>query len=204
MALSIEELNKQKVAPVEGLLPTIAHRWSPRAFSEAPVSANDLKLILEAARWAASSSNEQPWRFFVGAKGSPAYEKILGLLVEFNKSWAGTANVLVLGVAAAKDSKGNPNIYALHDLGQATANLLLQTTALGLAAHAMAGFDHDGARRVFNLGEEYHVGSVIAVGHQAEASTLGNEKLHERELAPRTRKPLEEIALEELGKPLQF
>jgi len=202
MALSIEEINKLKVAPVEGLMPALAHRWSPRAFSEAPVSANDLKLILEAAQWAASSGNSQPWRYFVGVKGSETYTKIHGLLVDSNKIWATKPHVLILGVTAAKGGKGNPNPFALYDLGQSVVSLILQATALGLATHSMGGFDREGAKSVFNLGEEYLVGAVIAVGHQAEPSSLPNETLQERELATRQRKPLSEIALEALDKPL--
>ncbi|HEY9127052.1 MAG TPA: nitroreductase family protein [Acidobacteriaceae bacterium] len=204
MALSIEELNKLKAAPVEGLLPTIAHRWSPRAFTEAPVSTNDLKLILEAAHWAASSSNAQPWRYFVGVKGSETHGKIFDLLADSNKIWAGKPHVLILGVAAAKGGKGNPNPYALYDLGQSAVSLIFQATALGLATHSMGGFDREAAKRVFNLGEEYLLGAVIAIGHQAEPATLPEESLREREAAPRQRKPLSEIALEALDKPLSL
>jgi nitroreductase len=202
MALSIEEINRLKAAPDEGLIPVIAHRWSPRAFTEAPISENDLKLILQAAHWAASSSNEQPWRYFVGVKGSDTHGKIFGLLADSNQIWAVKPHILILGVAAAKGSRGNANPYALYDLGQSAVTLILQATALGLATHSMGGFDHDGARRVFNLGEEYLVGAVIAIGHQAEPSTLPNESLHDREIAPRQRKPLSEVALEALDKPL--
>jgi nitroreductase len=203
MPLSIEELNKLKQAPVEGMLPTIAHRWSPRAFTDKAVSANDLKIVLEAARWAASSSNEQPWRFFVGVKGSETHDKIFETLVGFNQGWANQPHVLILGSAYRKDSKGNPNHYAEYDLGQAAVSLILQATALGLATHSMGGFDHAAARSSFNLTEDYSVGAVIAIGYQAEPSTLANEQLHEREIALRGRKPLGEIALAALGKPFE-
>lgn len=202
MALSIEDLNKLKAAPEEGLLPVIVHRWSPRAFTDAAVSTNDLKLILEAAQWAASSGNQQPWRFFVGIKGTEAHDKIFSLLVEANQVWAAKPHLLILGVSAVKGAKGNPNPYALYDLGQAVVSLILQATALGLATHSMGGFDHAAARTVFELGDEYAVGAVIAIGHQAEPATLPNETLHEREIAPRQRKPLSEIALTALGQPL--
>jgi nitroreductase len=195
MPLSVEEINKLKAAPVEGMLPTIAHRWSPRAFTDKAVSTNDLKIILEAARWAASSSNEQPWRFFVGIQGSETHSKIFETFVGFNQSWANKPNVLILGVSRLKDEKGNPNDYALYDLGQAAVSLILQATALGLATHSMAGFDHHAARSAFNLNEDYAVGAIIAIGHQAEPSSLPNAKLEEREIAPRQRKPLSEIAL---------
>jgi nitroreductase len=204
MSLSIEQVNKLKHAPVEGMLPVLASRWSPRAFKETPVSANDLKIILEAARWTASSSNAQPWRFFVGVKGSETHKKIFDTLVGFNQSWAGNANVLILGVSRLKDDKGNPNSYALYDLGQAAVSLVVQTTAIGLMAHSMAGFDHAAATQAFNLGEDYAIGAVIAIGHQDAPDALTNEQMREREIAPRQRKPLSEIALTSLDKPFEI
>jgi nitroreductase len=202
MPLSTEEVNKIKQAPVEGMLPVLAHRWSPRSFKDTPVPANDLKIILEAARWAASSSNLQPWRFLVGVKGSETHKKIFETLVGFNQSWAGNPGVLILGAALEKDSKGNPNRYASYDLGQAAVSLITQATALGLASHSMAGFDHEAARRAFNLTEDYVVGAIIAIGYQNEPSALTDEQLQQREIAPRERKPLSEIALIDLDKPL--
>lgn len=204
MPLSIEEINKLKAVPQEGLLPVIATRWSPRSFSDKDVSANDLRLILEAARWTPSSSNQQPWRFLVGVKGSETHQKIFNTLVPFNQSWASKAPVLILGTAVAKDSKGTPNAYALYDLGQAVASLVLQAEALGLVAHSMGGFDHAGARAAFSLGDDLVIGAVTAIGYQGQPSALENETLREREIAPRERKPLSEIALTALGEPLQL
>jgi nitroreductase len=204
MSLSIEQINALKQAPVEGMLPVIAHRWSPRAFKETPVSANDLKIILEAARWAASSSNLQPWRFLVGIKGSETHSKIFETLVGFNQGWANKAAVLILGAAEAKDAKGNPNHYAGYDLGQAVVSLILQATSLGLATHSMGGFDHDAARTAFNLTDEYTLGAVIAIGYQDEPAALGSEQMIQREIAPRERRPLSEIALTALGQPLEI
>jgi nitroreductase len=204
MALSIEEVNHFKHAPVAGLLPALAHRWSPRSFKETPVSSHDLKLILESARWAASSSNLQPWRFLVGVKGSETHSKILSALVPFNQSWAGKAPILILGFALAKDPKGNPNYYALYDLGQASVSLILQATGLGLATHSMGGFEHEVAKSAFGLKEDHTLGSVIAIGYQDEPSALTSEMLLQREVAPRDRKPLSEIALAALDHPLDF
>jgi len=204
MSLSIEEVNALKQTPVEGMLPALAHRWSPRAFKETPVPANDLRIVLEAARWAASSSNEQPWRFLVGVKGSETHKKIFETLVGFNQSWAGKAGVLILGFAHLKDGKGNPNNYALYDLGQSAVSLVIQATALGLATHSMAGFDHEAARRAFNLTGEYALGAVIAIGYQDDPSALANEQILEREIAPRQRKPLSEIALTALDTPFEI
>lgn len=203
MSLSIEEVNRLKQAPVEGMLPALAHRWSPRAFKDTPVSTNDLKIILEAARWAASSGNSQPWRFLVGVQGSETHHKIFETLVGFNQGWAGKPGVLILGFAESKDAKGNPSGYATYDLGQAAVSLILQATALGLATHSMAGFDHGAARKAFDLGDEYALGAVIAIGHQDDPSALANEQMVQREIAPRERKPLSEIALTALGKPFE-
>ena len=204
MSLSIEQVNALKQAPVEGMLPVLAHRWSPRAFKETPVSSNDLKIILEAAQWAASSGNSQPWRFLVGPKGSETHDKIFATLVGFNQSWAGKSGVLILAFAELKDSKGNLNNYALYDLGQAAVSLILQATALGLATHSMAGFDHEAARTAFNLTDEYALGAVIAIGYQDDPSAIANEQMLQREIAPRERKPLSEIALTALGKQLEI
>ena len=204
MSLSIEQVNALKQAPVEGMLPVLAHRWSPRAFKQTPVPAHDLKIILEAARWAASSGNSQPWRFLVGVQGSETHDKIFKTLVGRNQAWADKPSVLILGFAEARNSKGDPDAYALYDLGQAAVSLILQATALGLATHSMAGFDHDAARKAFNLGDEYTLGAVIAIGYQDDPSAIANEQLLQREIAPRERKPLSEIALTAHSHPFQF
>jgi nitroreductase len=199
---SSAELNQQKLAPVEGMLSVLAARWSPRAFDEKPVSSSDLKLILEAARWTASSGNSQPWRFLVGIKGTETHEKIFSTLVGFNQAWAGKASVLILGFAELKNAKGEPMPYALYDLGQAAASLITQASALGLHTHSMAGFDYAKAKDAFGLTDDQGLGAVIAVGYQAEPSTIANEQMLQREIAPRERKPLSEIALTSLNTPL--
>jgi nitroreductase len=199
MSATREEINRQKLAPVQGLLPALAQRWSPRAFKADSVSTSDLKVILEAARWAASSSNVQPWRFLVGRKGTETYDKIFATLVPFNQSWAVNADVLILGYAELKTPKGDANVYALYDLGQAAASLAIQATALGLHSHPMGGFDHAAAKATFGLTEDQGLGAVIAVGYQDEPVTIANPQVLERELAPRDRKPLSEIALTAVG-----
>ena len=201
---TIEEINKLKQAPVEGMEPLLAHRWSPRAFKETPVSPHDLRLILEAGRWAASSGNGQPWRFLVGVKGTETHDKIFSTLVGFNKMWAGKPGILILGFAQAKDDKGNPNHYALYDLGQSVVSMITQASALGLMSHSMAGFDHEAARKAFLLTGDHVLGAVIAIGYQDDPSTITNEQMREREVAPRQRKPLSEIALAALDTPLEI
>jgi nitroreductase len=203
MTLSAVEVNHLKQAPaVDGVLPVVLSRWSPRSFAARDVSPADLRKVFEAARWAASSNNEQPWRFLVGTRNSLTHKKIFSSMVGFNQSWAGAAPVLILGVASSKFSRnGSPNAYALYDLGAAAAILCLQAASLGLATHSMAGFDHDAARQTFGIPEDYLLGAVIALGYQGEPSALAHEKLIAQETAPRTRKPLNEFVLSAWGEP---
>ncbi len=203
MTLSIDEVNRLKLAPpVEGVLPVFHSRWSPRSFSDREVNPADLEKVFEAARWAASSSNEQPWLFLFGTRNSSTYNKIFSTLVSFNQAWAGTAPVLILGVASTRFvHNGQPNGYALYDLGAAASYLTLQAASLGLATHQMAGFDHEAARQTFGIPEDYAFGSVIALGYQGEPAALANEQLLGREVAPRQRKPLKDFVLTSWGAP---
>jgi nitroreductase len=168
----------------------IAKRRSGRAFSSKPVEAATIGTLLEAARWAASCSNEQPWNFIVTQMAESAgYDRLLGCLVEFNVQWARQAPVLILSIASLNFvSTGKPNRHAWHDVGQATANLELQATALGLFAHPMAGFDIQKARDTFRIPEGHEPVAVIAVGYPGDLGGLA-EKLRNRELARRERKP---------------
>lgn len=206
MTLSAIEVNTLKKAPaVEGVLPAVLNRWSPRSFAERAVSPEDLKKVFEAARWAASSFNEQPWRYLVGTRGSETYKKIFSTLIGFNQSWAGSASVLILGVASTKFShNGTPNGYALYDLGAASSYLTLQAAALGLTTHQMAGFDQEAARKAFEIPEDYALGAVIALGYQGEPAALGHEQMISMEIAPRERKPLSELVLSAWGEPAKL
>src|SRR5580704_14287290 len=131
----------------------LAKRWSPRAFDSQPVEPAKLQSLFEAARWAPSSYNEQPWAFIVGVKDKPAdFAKVLECYVEFNRSWAGGAPVVMLSVAHLTfDKNGQANRHAFHDLGQAAENLSLQATAMGLQVHQMAGILPDRARELFAI-----------------------------------------------------
>lgn len=201
MTESINELNKAKQAPdVEGVLPIFHTRWSPRSFTDREVSKVDLAKVFEAARWAASSFNEQPWRFLVGTRNSTAYQKIFDSLMPFNQQWAYAAPVLILGTARTKFShNGTPNRVALFDLGAASSYLTLQAAALGLVAHQMGGFEPDAARKAFAIPEDYIFGSVIALGYQGEPAALPNEQFLAQELAPRQRKPLKDFVFSAWG-----
>jgi len=184
----------QEAAQVHEL---IQNRWSPKSFRDQPISPEDLHTILEAGKWAASSYNEQPWRFVVATKkDGPAYDRLLHLLMPANQSWAKNAAVLMITAAKKQFShNGSPNAYAMHDAGQALANMMLQATALGLHAHAMGGFDRQAARTVLGIPDDYEVGAAVAFGY---LGTTGAS-------AQRTRKPLSEIAFDGVwGRPLHI
>ncbi len=178
----------------ESVLTAIYQRWSPRAFASRNVSDHDLASLFEAARWAPSSYNEQPWRFLVGQRGSVTYQEVASSLIPFNQLWAPKAPVLVLGVTKSRFSHDNSaNGYALYDLGAATALLVLQAAAQGLVAHQMGAFDHDKLRRALAIPDEFLLGTVTALGYAGDPSTLANERLLAQERAPRMRKPLDSI-----------
>lgn len=182
--------------PVEGVLPVFHRRWSARSFNSRPVAAEDLKKVFEAARWAPSAFNEQPWRFIVGVAGTETHARLAGSLMGFNKAWAPKAPVLILGVAKKTFSHNSgDNAYALYDLGAATGALVVQAAELGLSAHQMAGFDHEAVRKAFEIPDDYAIGVIISLGYPDEPEKLGDPGLIEREVAPRNRKDLDEIAL---------
>jgi nitroreductase len=176
------------------VIEVIRARWSPRAFSQRPIAEADLKLVLEAARWAASSYNEQPWRFFVARRSDPHFPKFLSILSAPNQLWAKDAQVLMF-IAYKKTftHNGSPNRYGLHDAGQAFANLALQATALGFHVHGMAGFDNDRARKELAIPDDFGLGAAVAIGYAGSPEQLP-EQYRTMETAPRVRKPLADIA----------
>jgi nitroreductase len=173
----------------------IATRRSPRSFNEtATIENEDLIAILEAARWAASAFNGQPWRFFVGKRGDEVFTQILSSLGDFNKSWAKNASALIL--VAGKTIRGDGSIHAdyQYDCGLAVAQLVIETHHRGLIAHQMTGFDKAVAQEVLTIAPELLPVVVIAVGKQDAAEKLSGPLL-ERELAPRERLPLSELVI---------
>jgi nitroreductase len=171
----------------------IEDRRSPRAFADRPVEQEQLETLFEAARWAPSAMNEQPWRFIYATKEDEKdFNRLFNCLVEGN-SWARNASALFVTVAKKTyDFNGNPNSHAWHDVGLATGNLLLQATELGLHVHLLGGFKADKAREVLGIPEGYEPVTMGAVGYIGDPETLP-EALKARELAPRTRKPLQEL-----------
>ncbi len=193
-----ENISESVTVAVEyPLHPLISRRKSTRAFSEKPVEPEKLRSILEAARWAPSSSNIQPWRFIVATKEQPEkYERLLGLVVEQNKTWAANAPLLILSVTKLTHEAGEKsNKFALHDVGLASANMTFQATSLGLAVHQMGGFNAEKARTLLNIPKDFEPVAMIAVGY-GNATDFLPEYLRERELAPRVRKDLSDLAFD--------
>jgi nitroreductase len=174
------------------ILSYIAERWSPRAFQEKPVEREKIIALLEAARWAPSSRNFQPWRFILATRSEPeGYQRLLGCLSERNQRWAQHAPVLLL-VAAEVEIDGSPNRTALYDTGLAVGTLTVQATASGLALRQMGGFDRDRARAVFQIPAHCEPVCVLAIGYRGDPGLLPDD-LREGELAPRARRSLGEI-----------
>ena len=174
--------------PIHDLL---RKRWSPRAFANRPVEREKLLSLLEAARWAPSSFNEQPWAFILATHEQPAeYARVLSCLIEFNQGWAKAAPVLLLGVAHLFFERNQqPNRHGPYDLGAAAANLTMQATAEGLVVHQMAGILPDKARAEFHIPDGWDAMTGIAIGYPGDVNSLPDE-LRKRETSPRTRKAL--------------
>lgn len=172
----------------------ISGRWSPYGFDGRAVSDSDLRSLLEAARWAPSSYNEQPWSFLLATRDQPAeFQSILSCLVEANQAWAKAAPVLILCCTSLNFSRnGKPNAAAIHDLGLAAGNICLEATARGLAVHQMIGILPDKAREVFAIPAGITAVTAMAIGYAAAPDSLPDE-LRSRDTSPRQRKPLSEF-----------
>jgi len=170
----------------------IRDRWSPRTFSDQPIAAPALRSLLEAARWAPSSYNEQPWSFIMATNDrAEDFKRLLSCLTPGNQSWAQNASVLIISVAKLTfDRNGETNRHAYHDIGLAAAQLTLQASALGLSVHQMAGIDVEKIRAVYSIPAGHDPVTGIAVGYPSDPDAL-TEETRARELAPRHRKALE-------------
>jgi nitroreductase len=176
------------------LAPLIRKRWSPRSFSDRPVSTEQVKNLLEAARWAASANNEQPWRYTFAIKGTPGFEQLWNCLAPGNQPWTKDAAVLLVAMKRNTFQKnGKPNPWAEHDLGLANAQLLLQAAHRDIYGHMMAGFDKDKVNDLLSLDETVEPVCMMALGYLGEAEAL-EEPYKTRELTPRTRLPIEEFS----------
>jgi nitroreductase len=174
----------------------LLHRWSPRAYSDKSVPPGVLRSLFEAARWAPSSFNAQPWAYIVATKEDPEnFAKILSTLVEFNAGWAKHAPVLALSVAQVKSARdGSLNRHAFHDVGSASAQLTFEANSHGLLVHQMAGFDPAKARQVFGIPQDWEAAAAMTIGYPGDPNSL-SDRLRDGELAPRTRKPLSEFVM---------
>ena len=176
------------------ILKLLAQRWSPYAFAEREVSTEDLRSLFEAARWAPSSYNEQPWSYIVAVRSQPSqFEGLLSCLVEGNQAWARHAPVLALGVVRETFTRNDrPNPAAAHDLGLASMSLVVEAAARNLVVHQMIGIVPDRARELYEIPEHSRALTGIAIGHLGDSSKLP-DALRARDLAPRTRKSLREL-----------
>ncbi|MFC7925685.1 nitroreductase family protein [Microbacterium laevaniformans] len=173
------------------ILDVLAERWSTRIFDPAtPIDEDALASALEAARWAPSANNTQPWRFVVARRGSAAHAQIVDALMGFNQSWAADAAALVVFASAAA-LDGKPLPWAAYDTGQAAAHFTVQAHASGLHTHQMGGFDRDAIAQAFGFGDDLVAVTVMAVGALGDIDAAP-EALRERELAPRARRPIAE------------
>lgn len=174
--------------------PMFLERWSPRALSADGVTNEDVLRVFEAARWAPSSNNAQPWRFVYALHGTPAFAEFLNVLVEFNQLWARNAGALVVIASKSNFDNGNANRTAAFDTGSAWMSAALQADRMGLHAHGMAGFDYDRAKTAAGLPDGYEVQAMFALGRPASPEVLP-ERMRKGEV-PSSRKPLADTAFE--------
>ncbi|TWF94349.1 nitroreductase family protein [Saccharopolyspora dendranthemae] len=179
------------------LHPLLAERWSPRALDPAATIGDaQFTALFEAARWAPSWGNTQPARFIAARRGEPAFDRIHGTLSRGNKGWAGDAAALAIGVAQSVNEEGEPMPYGEYGLGLAAQNLVLQAVAEGFHAHQMAGFDRAAARVEFAIPDDFEPLVAIAIGDLGNLDDMP-ERLVEKELRPRSRKPLSDLVFTE-------
>lgn len=190
-------MNQIKLAHTKyPVLELIKNRWSARSFrTDKDLSRDDLLTLIEAGSWAPSSSNEQPWKFILALRGTEEYQKVYDALMEGNRPWCkNAAGFIVCLIRTQVEKTGKDNFYAMHDLGLANAQILLQATSMGIACHPKAGIDKNKLTEVFNIPEGIKPAVVIALGYLDEAQKL-EEPFLTRELTPRNRKSLEEIIM---------
>ena len=183
--------------PDRPIAPLFLERWSPRAFDSSEMPEADLLTMFEAARWAPSAFNSQPWRFLYARRGDPEWPRFLELLIPWNQSWAQSASALIYILSDRlpfTDKAGEPAASHTHsyDAGAAWACLALQASLMGYQAHGMSGVDFERARTELGVPERYRIEAAAAVGRIGDPATLP-EKLRARE-TPSGRRPVQEFA----------
>ncbi|MDX1429652.1 MAG: nitroreductase family protein [Rhodothermales bacterium] len=180
--------------PDADIEPVLYERWSPRAMDGSALSNAELDRLFEAARWAPSSYNRQPWRFVYALQDTDHWSRFLDLLVEFNRKWASDAGALIVILSKKITDEGEPARTHAFDTGAAWQNLTLQANSMGLVAHGMEGFDYDKAREILNVPDDHEIHAMVAVGRPGERDELPPE-LAKRE-QPSGRRPVNELAFQ--------
>lgn len=192
-------MNKHpKIVPTQyDIHPLLLQRWSARSFSNKPINLDTLHHLFEAASWAASSMNEQPWRFVFGAKDSEIFSLLYSTLAGGNQIWAKDAQVLIAVIANTTFNDGTMNLHAWHDVGAASSYLLLQAAELGILGHQMGGFNREKAESLLSIPHTCNIVSIIALGYP-DSHELLPEPFKTREISPRSRKPIHEFVFDSL------
>ena len=180
--------------PDHEILPLLVQRWSPRAMNGEPMTQAELMRLFEAARWAPSCANSQPWRFVYARAGTPHFQRLFELLAEGNRPWCAHAGALIVVLSKKTFDNGSPTRTHSYDTGAAWMSLALQASQMGLVAHGMAGFDYDRARVDLGVPADYAVEAMIAVGHPGRVEDLPESHRH-REVKS-TRRPVQELVFE--------
>jgi nitroreductase len=176
--------------------PLLHNRWSPRSMTGEEMSDQELMPLFEAARWAPSSYNGQPWRFLYAKRNTPNWDLFYNLMIDFNKSWTKNASVLVVMISRKTFEKNNkPSVTHSYDTGSAWMSLALEGTARGLVVHGMEGFDFEKAKQDLQIPDDYQVEAMAAIGKRAPKEALPNQELKDREI-PSDRKPLTQLIFE--------
>ena len=193
MKISDEVKNIRK--PEHEIIPIFVDRWSPRSMTGEEISDEQLMSLFEAARWAPSSYNNQPWRFIYAKRNTEHWNRLFNLMVEFNQSWTKNAAVLVVVISHKNfEHNNNPSVTHSFDTGAAWENIALQAASMGLVTHGMQGFDYEKAKKELEIPEDYSIEAMIAIGKRGKKEDLPKE-LQEREI-PAARKLLKDIIME--------
>ena len=175
------------------IIQAIKERYSPLIFDNKEILEEIMTVLLESGTLAASSYNNQPWRFIWAAKGTEGYEKLYSFLSEYNQEWTSTAPVLMIAIAEVVNEKGKGNYHALYDLGQAVSSMAVQASSMGIQFHQMGGFDCAKATEELKVSSNFALVSMIAMGYPGDKNLL-NEHFYKRAHEPRVRKSLKEIS----------